>query len=409
MEVVRRQQAGFMELMVEGRLDGYWAQHLSEKIDDVVREGTHCIRLNLSGVSYISSAGIRVLLQAHQQLAAVNGWVAVCDPSPQVRQVIEMAGLSTLLSAEPPPAAEAPARGPERRQDGGISYEIYDEDAGSLVCRVFGEPQKLAAAAFTSQDCRAVSIGPCGFGLGVGAFGDDFEGCRNRFGEFVAIAGAAACQPADGTNYPDYMIAADGFRTQLAALYGFECEGRFGRLIRFETTEGPVGLSRLVEACAPEREAWGAGRVAEAAGLMGAALKKSPAQDAAGFTFAHPEIRGWLSFSPQRSFARSAVMAAGIGARDPAPPVRPLLRPLRKNSEMQAHFHAAAFGYRPLKKGRIEMSSTVRTLFEGGGLCGVLHLLADDRDIAGGGESEFIRGAIWIAPITSLVRDGGAA
>jgi hypothetical protein len=51
----------------------------------------------------------------------------------------------------------------------------------------------------------------------------------------------------------------------------------------------------------------------------------------------------------------------------------------------------------------------VRTLFEGGGLQGVLHLLRDDREIAGAGESEFLRGACWVAPIGEITAEGVAA
>lgn len=43
--------------------------------------------------------------------------------------------------------------------------------------------------------------------LGLGAFGDDFEHCSDRFGEFLAISGTGAFQPTDGTNFPDYLIA----------------------------------------------------------------------------------------------------------------------------------------------------------------------------------------------------------
>jgi hypothetical protein len=41
----------------------------------------------------------------------------------------------------------------------------------------------------------------------------------------------------------------------------------------------------------------------------------------------------------------------------------------------------------------------VTSLFEHEQLLGVLHLLHDDRGSAGAGESEFIRGACWAAPI----------
>ena len=45
------------------------------------------------------------------------------------------------------------------------------------------------------------------------------------------------------------------------------------------------------------------------------------------------------------------------------------------------------------------MRAAVRSLFDAGGLQGVVHILADDRDTAGAGESELLRGACWFGPI----------
>jgi hypothetical protein len=41
----------------------------------------------------------------------------------------------------------------------------------------------------------------------------------------------------------------------------------------------------------------------------------------------------------------------------------------------------------------------VTRLFEPDQLLGVMHLLSDDRGAAGAGETEFIRGACWIARV----------
>jgi hypothetical protein len=66
------------------------------------------------------------------------------------------------------------------------------------------------------------------------------------------------------------------------------------------------------------------------------------------------------------------------------------------------HFHAAAFSYRPLKKGSIDLNTTVTTLFETETLQGVLHLLSDTREAAGPQQSEFVQGACWIAAASEI-------
>ena len=66
------------------------------------------------------------------------------------------------------------------------------------------------------------------------------------------------------------------------------------------------------------------------------------------------------------------------------------------------HFHAAVFSYRPLPQRTVELGALVRGLFANHELRDVLHLLWDDRGEAGVGESAFVRGVGWIAPITQI-------
>ena len=75
------------------------------------------------------------------------------------------------------------------------------------------------------------------------------------------------------------------------------------------------------------------------------------------------------------------------------------VRPLGGDGNLAGHFHAAAFSFRPFKKGRLVLGDTVRTLFEDTGVQGVLHLLNDNRPVVGVGQSEFTRGACWIGAI----------
>jgi anti-anti-sigma factor len=391
-------------------LDGYWAQHLATSVGEVMREGTHAVRLNLSKLSYISSAGIGTLVELHQSFQAVNGSFAVIEPSRSVLRVLEMVGLAAVLTNGAAPAKSAPSREVERREAGGAIFEIHDYQAGaSMRCSLAGRPELLAGAGFAAEDCRTIAVKEGRVALGLGAFGDHWEAGRGRFGEFLAVAGGAASQPTDGTNYPDYMLSSGGFVPQLSVLYGLCCDGGFARLVCFESATGrdPVALSLIVETCL---EVAGAGTaaivvMAESAGLMGASLKRSPAGggDEGGRVFAYPEVRRWLSFSPERSFAHAVALVAGVATREAPEELRPFVRPMGRGKELTGHFHAAAFGYRPLQKGKVDMGESVRGLFGAGGLLGVMHLLADDREM-GGGESELLRGACWVSPIAKVER-----
>jgi anti-anti-sigma factor len=408
MEITTRRLDGGVEVTVKGRLDAYWADHLSAALEEVLREGADRIALDLAGASYLSSVGIRVLLRFRRQLERIDGTFSVSRPSEPVKKVLELAGLQMLLASPTPATVEAPpVRQVEHR---GAAFEVFDQSPGAtLSCRIVGDPERMAGRRFGVEHCRAVRFPATTLGIGLGAFGSDFADCRGRFGEFLAAGGAAATLPTDGTNVPDYMISSGALVPEVQVLYGVACEGTPAHLLRFETSgREPLALSELAAA---SLEIAGAERaalviLAQSAGLVGATLRHSPAlEEAEGTRFAHPEIRRWLSFAAEHVYARSLVLAVGIAAGSGAAELAPLLRPLGRHPEIVGHFHAAPFSYRPLPKGPIELEASVRTLFEAETLQDVLHLLGDDRSVVGAGESELTRGACWVGPCGPVERE----
>src|SRR5271157_5834994 len=130
LEIVREQRTNEVELKVSGRLDGYWANHLAEAVHDVLREGVHDLRLDLSQTFYVSSGGIRILVDAYKEFVGVGGSFAIVYPSPGVKQVIELSGLGPLLlGALAPETAAAVEPQAERTETEGCVYETYDHDA----------------------------------------------------------------------------------------------------------------------------------------------------------------------------------------------------------------------------------------------------------------------------------------
>ena len=407
MEIATRQAGDALEVSVSGRLDAYWADHLARALDEAIRGGADRVRLDLSGVSFVSSVGLRVLVRFYKQLRGINGTLAVTNPSAAVARVLELAGLEVLLARGEATASGVASRAaPASVERGSTRFDVFElaRDA-RLRCRVIGAPERLDGCRFEPGDSRTVGFPAGTLGVGVGAFGDAFTDCQARFGEFLAAGGAAAYLPSDGTNVPDHLVCEGELVPELQVLYALACEGGFATLVRFETgAAGPVGLRTLARTALELAGADAAGivMVAESAGLLGAALRRSPARGpAAGAPFGFPEVREWLSFTPERAHSRSVVLAVGVVARESTPLLAPLLRPLGGSGSPAGHVHAAAFSYRPLQRGLIDLAATVSTLFRDEALQGVLHLLADDR--GDGRESEFIRGACWVGPIGEVV------
>ena len=57
--------------------------------------------VDLSGVEYVSSAGLRVFLMLARKVKAGGGRLALCALPPSVKQVFDLAGFTTLFTVEP--------------------------------------------------------------------------------------------------------------------------------------------------------------------------------------------------------------------------------------------------------------------------------------------------------------------
>jgi anti-anti-sigma factor len=416
MELLRRRQEGDeAEVELCGRLDGYWTDHVARDLDEMVRGGAHRLWLDLSRVTYLSSVGIGLLVRFRRELDRLGGSFKVINPSEVVKEVLTATRLHALLVGEAPgqrgrPAGpdRAPRRG-ETQELNGIAYETFTYPAERpLRCRSVGNASLLLGCRrFGPESCPAVALGGDSFAVGVGALGQSFEDCQGRFGEFLAVAGAASYLPTDGTNVPDYFLLGGSTVPRVRLCYGLVFEGHFARLARFEARRdaGTVTLTELVEAGLElaQADCVGLVMVAESAGLMGATLRRSPALDGPpDDPFAHPRIRDWLSFTGEHVARGATTVVVGVAARGDGGALAPLLRPLGAGPSPVGHFHAAAFSYRTLPRGEIDLQPTVAALFEQQSLQSILHLLGDYRETAGMGESEFVRGACWVGPIAEV-------
>ena len=374
-----------------------------------MRQGHHHIRLNMIEVMYLSSLGIRVLVTFHKKAQAIEGTLVVSDASAAVKKVLEMVGLTAQLMPPVMPAAASGASTPLARalDCESASLEVFELAGGQpLSCEVIGEPGLLNGCRFSESNCRKVAFPESSLAIGLGAFGQGFAECHDRFGEFLAVAGAAAYQPTDGSNVPDFLVAEGSLIPEMQVLYGAVCTGPFSTLARFESKpdRAAIGLAELAGAALDISGAQQVGIVcvAESAGLVGASLRRAPVNgngDAAPFR--HPEIRQWLSFTTEPAYSRALAVVAGVASRSSSGALGELLRPLAGTGSVWGHFHAAAFSYRPLQRGVIDLKQTVRSLFEHETLQGILHLISDDRVAVGTSDSEFVRGACWIGSIRS--------
>jgi anti-sigma B factor antagonist len=86
-------------LGITGRIDTTTAPNLESVINEL-SEDTKELIFDMSGVEYISSAGIRVLLGAYKKTNSAQGKMRIEKANDMVREVFEMTGLLQMLEQE---------------------------------------------------------------------------------------------------------------------------------------------------------------------------------------------------------------------------------------------------------------------------------------------------------------------
>ena len=88
---------GEMHLILNGRLDLEGTQAIEQGFSFATTVRKESIIVDLAGVSFMSSIGIRLLLTAAKAQVNRGGKIVLAAPQPMVRKVFEMAGIDKLI------------------------------------------------------------------------------------------------------------------------------------------------------------------------------------------------------------------------------------------------------------------------------------------------------------------------
>ena len=88
-----------LTVVISGNIDTVTAPELDSQLQDNL-SGIKDLILDFAAVDYISSAGLRVILMANQQMEDVDGNMTVKNVNEDVRDVFEMTGFDSLLNLE---------------------------------------------------------------------------------------------------------------------------------------------------------------------------------------------------------------------------------------------------------------------------------------------------------------------
>ncbi len=92
---------GITILTVNGNLDAEGTQAMEEKVLALLEGGETKLLFDFSGLDYINSSGLRVLVLAYQRLKKNSGTVAICGVKDYIQEVFEVSGYDKIFPLYP--------------------------------------------------------------------------------------------------------------------------------------------------------------------------------------------------------------------------------------------------------------------------------------------------------------------
>lgn len=85
-------------LVLEGRLDHESVSDFDRELEAVLGSAVKVVVFDLGGLEYITSAGLRSILQAQKVMTARAGKTVLLNPQPQVQKVLDIVKLPDLAA-----------------------------------------------------------------------------------------------------------------------------------------------------------------------------------------------------------------------------------------------------------------------------------------------------------------------
>ncbi len=90
---------------LSGRLNGDAVPAFEARVTAALAGGATRLLVDCTALSYIASAGLRVMLLTAKQQGAAGGALVLCGLQPLVREVFDISGFTEIIAIEPDRAA----------------------------------------------------------------------------------------------------------------------------------------------------------------------------------------------------------------------------------------------------------------------------------------------------------------
>jgi anti-sigma B factor antagonist len=99
MEIVKTESEGSITLAITGKLSAATAEEFGAAVEEAIGRSKKLV-LDFQGVSYLASAGLRVLVSTQKKLTAFSGALSIINVGDDVREVFEVTGLDDVFDLQ---------------------------------------------------------------------------------------------------------------------------------------------------------------------------------------------------------------------------------------------------------------------------------------------------------------------
>lgn len=100
MDVQTRKEIQAVVVTLTGRLDAVTAAEYARRMNDLTREGETTFVVDLGGLDYISSAGLRELLVTAKLLKGTGGKIRLANVTGMVKDVFDISGFASIFQID---------------------------------------------------------------------------------------------------------------------------------------------------------------------------------------------------------------------------------------------------------------------------------------------------------------------
>jgi anti-anti-sigma factor len=217
MDISSQRREAILIISPEGRLDAQGAAVLEDLLADQIMESDRVAIVDMSQVTYLSSAGIRILLATEKKMRARNGRLHLCGLQAYPLSVLEMTGFLSVFAIHPgcddalaaaastlaPEIGDATVKGDVTRfHEYGAEFLVTRTGSGISELRITGYPADEQMLRRDEVLAVPVTVPTATCSMGRGAPGHQ----AGVMGDLLTLGNIVAWHPPDCRDTLDYLI-----------------------------------------------------------------------------------------------------------------------------------------------------------------------------------------------------------